>query len=68
MKNNKTKTPKDTIEFDGEYDQLRPNRCCRNFSNTFILHHWDYTVQDNRIKKLYELGKELNWNVEVDVD
>ena len=30
--------------------------------------NWDYTVQDNRIKKLYELGKQLNWNVEVDVD
>ena len=31
-------------------------------------YNWDYTIQDNRIKKLYELGKELNWNVEVDVD
>ena len=31
-------------------------------------YNWDYTVQDNRIKKLYELGKRLNWNVEVDVD
>ena len=31
-------------------------------------YNWDYTVQDNRIKKLYELGKELNWNVELDVD
>ena len=30
--------------------------------------NWDYTVQDNRIKKLYELGKELNWNVELDID
>ena len=27
-----------------------------------------YTVQDNRIKKLYELGKELNWNANIDVD
>ena len=24
--------------------------------------------QDNRIKKLYELGKELNWNAEMDID
>ena len=31
-------------------------------------YNWDYTVQDNRIKKLYELGKELNWNVEKDID
>ena len=27
-------------------------------------YNWDYKVQDNRIKKLYELGKELEWNVE----
>ncbi|MCZ6869684.1 MAG: ferritin-like domain-containing protein [Gammaproteobacteria bacterium] len=30
-------------------------------------YNWDYTVQDDRIKKLYELGKQLNWNVEVDI-
>lgn len=30
--------------------------------------NWDYTVQDDRIKKLYELGKQLNWNAEVDID
>ena len=29
---------------------------------------WDYTVVDDRIKKLYELGKELNWNVSSDLD
>lgn len=29
--------------------------------------NWDYTVQDNRIKRLYELGKKLNWNVETDI-
>ena len=29
---------------------------------------WDYTVVDDRIKKLYELGKELNWNANIDVD
>ncbi|MBF2754824.1 MAG: ferritin-like domain-containing protein [Gammaproteobacteria bacterium AqS3] len=31
-------------------------------------YNWDYTLQDNRIKKLYELGKELNWNAETDLD
>ncbi len=31
-------------------------------------YNWDYTDQDNRIKKLYELGKELNWNSELDVN
>jgi hypothetical protein len=31
-------------------------------------YNWDYTIQDNRIKRLYELGKELNWNAATDVD
>ena len=30
--------------------------------------NWDYSVQDNRIAKLYELGKKLNWNVSMDID
>ena len=30
-------------------------------------YNWDYTVSDNRIKKLYELGKELNWNGSIDL-
>ena len=31
-------------------------------------YNWDYTIQDNRIKRLYELGKELNWNANTDID
>ena len=31
-------------------------------------YNWDYTDQDNRIKKLYELGKKLNWNSTTDLD
>ena len=31
-------------------------------------YNWDYTVQDNRIAKLYELGKKLNWNTSIDID
>lgn len=31
-------------------------------------YNWDYSIQDDRIKKLYELGKKLNWNVEEDLD
>ena len=31
-------------------------------------YNWDYTIQDNRIAKLYELGKKLNWNVSMDID
>ncbi len=31
-------------------------------------YNWDYTTADNRIKKLYELGKELNWNGSIDLN
>ncbi len=31
-------------------------------------YNWDYTTQDDRIRKLYELGKQLNWNATVDID
>jgi hypothetical protein len=31
-------------------------------------YNWDYTLCDSRIKKIYELGKKLNWNVEIDLD
>ena len=31
-------------------------------------YNWDYKLQEDRIKRIYELGKTLNWNVEVDVD
>lgn len=31
-------------------------------------YNWDYESADGRIRKLYKLGKELNWNAETDVD
>jgi len=31
-------------------------------------YNWDYQVQDDRIKKLYNLGKQLNWNADFDID
>ncbi len=31
-------------------------------------YNWDYLSADGRIRKLYELGKTLNWNVEMDLD
>ena len=31
-------------------------------------YNWDYTDADNRLKKLYELGKKLNWNATLDLD
>ena len=31
-------------------------------------YNWDYASVDGRIRKLYRLGKELNWNQEFDLD
>lgn len=31
-------------------------------------YNWDYTEADNRIHRLYELGKKLNWNATDDLD
>lgn len=31
-------------------------------------YNWDYETADGRIRKLYDLGKELNWNQSVDLD
>ncbi len=31
-------------------------------------YNWDYTQEDNRIKRLYELGKKLNWNATNDIN
>jgi len=31
-------------------------------------YNWDYSEQDNRIKKLYDLGKQLNWDAEVNIN
>jgi hypothetical protein len=31
-------------------------------------YNWNYKIQDDRIRKLYELGKELNWNAEMDIN
>jgi len=31
-------------------------------------YNWDYTEQDNRIKRLYNLGKQLNWDPQIDIN
>ena len=71
MKIIKTQTPKNIVEYNGEEypANLDPTDVVEIFQTPLTgSYNWDYTVQDNRIKKLYELGKELNWNVETDVD
>jgi len=31
-------------------------------------YNWDYSIPESRIRKIYNLGKKLNWDVEVDLD
>ncbi len=70
MKIKQVETPQEIRLFDGDYiKDLDPTDVVEIFNTPLTgSYNWDYTVQDNRIKKLYELGKELNWNVETDVD
>ena len=70
MKIKKVSTPQEVRLFDGDYvKDLDPTDVVEIFQTPLTgSYNWDYTVQDNRIKKLYELGKELNWNVETDID
>ena len=70
MKIKYTNTPRNVIEFDEDVPaNLNPTDIVEIFQTPLTgSFNWDYTVQDNRIKKLYELGKQLNWNVEEDVD
>ena len=70
MKIKQVSTPQEVKLFDGDYiENLEPTDVVEIFQTPLTgSYNWDYTVQDNRIKKLYELGKKLNWNVEEDVD
>ncbi len=70
MKIIKSETPREIVLHQDEYPaNLEPTDIVEIFETPLTgTYNWDYTVQDNRIKKLYELGKKLNWNVEVDVD
>ena len=58
-----------------EYPEIDPKEqdaieCVNEIFKTPLTgsYNWDYTVVDDRIKKLYELGKRLNWNVSDDLD
>ena len=63
--------PEDLLYFDNELN-LTPEQVedVAEIFNTPLTgaYNWDYTVVDNRIKKLYELGKELNWNGSIDLN
>ena len=63
--------PSEIIYFDEDLD-LQPKHVehVAEIFNTPLTgsYNWDYSVADNRIKKLYELGKELNWNGSIDLN
>ena len=65
-------TPRKVIDSDDLPDYMSENDVTDvvEIFNTPLTgsYNWDYTIQDNRIKKLYELGKELNWNSNMDID
>ena len=62
--------PADLLYFDDELD-IKPSHVedvVEIFKTPLTgSYNWDYTVADNRIKKLYELGNELNWNGSIDL-
>tara|TARA_B100001113_G_scaffold184064_1_gene150859 strand:- start:1540 stop:2688 length:1149 start_codon:yes stop_codon:yes gene_type:complete len=63
--------PEDLLYFDEDLDlsQSQVEDVVEIFNTPLTgSYNWDYTVSDNRIKKLYELGKELNWNGSIDLN
>ena len=64
-------TPNDVRELADE-PQLSPEQVqhVAEIFNTPLTgaYNWDYAEQDNRIKKLYNLGKQLNWDAEINID
>ena len=72
MKINKQKGPsEDLLYFDEDLDlsQKQVEDVVEIFHTPLTgAYNWDYTISDNRIKKLYELGKELNWNGSIDLN
>jgi hypothetical protein len=68
--------PKDVLYFEEDYKDDELDLSPQDVEDVAEIfktpltgsYNWDYTVADNRIKKLYELGKELNWNGSIDLD
>ena len=73
MKINKLDSTPRNIRYEDEFESHMTSEIADDVIEIFQTpltgtYNWDYTLQDNRIKKLYELGKELNWNANIDVD
>ena len=63
--------PEDLLYFDEDLDlsQKQVEDVVEIFNTPLTgSYNWDYTIADDRIKKLYELGKELNWNGSIDLN
>ena len=63
--------PEDLLYFDDEVNltPLQVEDVVEIFNTPLTgSYNWDYTIADNRIKKLYELGKELNWNDNINLE
>lgn len=64
--------PKDIFTADDLEDRLSKENVDQivEIFNTPLTgaYNWDYHSADGRIRKLYELGKQLNWNAQMDVD
>ncbi|RMF18967.1 MAG: ferritin-like domain-containing protein [Candidatus Dadabacteria bacterium] len=65
-------TTPDPHEHDDLEDRLKPEHV-EHIAEIFQTpltgsYSWDYEECDQKIRRLYRLGKELNWNAEIDVD
>ena len=63
--------PEDLLYFDEDLDlsQKQVEDVVEIFNTPLTgSYNWDYTIADDRIKKLNELGKELNWNGSIDLN
>lgn len=59
--------PKEITTFDDT--QAAPERIAEIFQTPLTgSYAWNYTSADEKLRRLYKLGKELNWNADVDLD
>lgn len=65
--------PRQIASFDPEVDAATATEHAAHIAELFHTplegsYNWDYLAVENRIKRLYELGKELNWNASTAID
>ena len=59
----------DVDHTDVDLDEAAVNEVAEIFKTPLTgSFNWDYHINEDRIKKLYDLGKELNWNADLDLD